>query len=70
MVGRENGDEDVTVKILYCGVCHSDLHSVKNEWGITRYPIVPGYDALLPPFSNVYFKIHFVVIIIIIIWLC
>lgn len=70
MVGRENGDEDVTVKILYCGVCHSDLHSVKNEWGFTRYPIVPGYDALLPPFSNVNFKIHFVVIIIIIIWLC
>ncbi|CBI37637.3 hypothetical protein AAG906_025299 [Vitis piasezkii] len=43
---RENGDEDVTVKILYCGVCHSDLHSVKNEWGITRYPIVPGHEIV------------------------
>ncbi|GLU20366.1 hypothetical protein SLE2022_365700 [Rubroshorea leprosula] len=39
---RENGDEDVTVKILYCGVCHSDLHFAKNEWGFFRHPIVPG----------------------------
>ncbi|KAL5555773.1 hypothetical protein UlMin_038009 [Ulmus minor] len=41
---RENGEDDVTVKILYCGVCHSDLHSAKNEWGFTRYPIVPGHE--------------------------
>ncbi|CAI0555080.1 unnamed protein product [Linum tenue] len=39
---RENGDEDVTIKIHFCGICHSDLHSIKNEWGIARYPIVPG----------------------------
>ncbi|RWR74092.1 putative mannitol dehydrogenase [Cinnamomum micranthum f. kanehirae] len=31
---RANGDEDVTLKILYCGICHSDLHMVKNEWGM------------------------------------
>lgn len=42
-IGRENGDDDVTVKILYCGVCHSDLHCAKNEWGFTNYPVVPGY---------------------------
>ncbi|XP_047969852.1 probable mannitol dehydrogenase [Salvia hispanica] len=41
---RDNGDDDVTIKILYCGVCHSDLHSVKNDWGITQYPIVPGHE--------------------------
>lgn len=64
MVGRENGDEDVTIRILYCGVCHSDLHALKNEWGITRYPIVPGYDALLPPFSHFNFKIYYTSIII------
>lgn len=46
-VGRGNGDDDVTVKVMYCGVCHSDLHTLKNEWGFTRYPIVPGYDAHL-----------------------
>ena len=33
---------DVTIKILYCGICHTDLHYAKNEWGITMYPVVPG----------------------------
>ncbi|KAK1320846.1 putative cinnamyl alcohol dehydrogenase 6 [Acorus calamus] len=41
---RENGPEDVTIKILYCGMCHSDLHYLKNEWGITVYPVVPGHE--------------------------
>lgn len=43
---RENGPEDVTVQIQYCGVCHSDLHSVKNDWGYTRYPVVPGHEIV------------------------
>ncbi|XP_052189568.1 probable mannitol dehydrogenase [Diospyros lotus] len=43
---RENGDNDVTVKVLYCGVCHSDLHTAKNEWGFTIYPIVPGHEIV------------------------
>ncbi|KAH0689306.1 hypothetical protein KY289_016664 [Solanum tuberosum] len=43
---RENGDDDVTVKILYCGVCHSDLHTLKNEWGFTKYPIIPGHEIV------------------------
>ncbi|KAE8727166.1 putative mannitol dehydrogenase [Hibiscus syriacus] len=43
---RENGDEDVTLKILYCGVCHSDLHILKNDWGFTSYPIVPGHEIV------------------------
>ncbi|KAK4771734.1 hypothetical protein SAY86_013509 [Trapa natans] len=43
---RENGADDVTVKIQYCGVCHSDLHSAKNEWGFTNYPIVPGHEIV------------------------
>ncbi|KAF5182944.1 Cinnamyl alcohol dehydrogenase [Thalictrum thalictroides] len=41
---RENGEDDVTLKVLYCGICHSDLHCVKNEWGVTKYPIVPGHE--------------------------
>ncbi|KAK1262759.1 putative cinnamyl alcohol dehydrogenase 6 [Acorus gramineus] len=41
---RENGPEDVTIKILYCGMCHSDLHYLKNDWGITVYPVVPGHE--------------------------
>lgn len=39
---RENGVNDVTIKILYCGICHTDLHYAKNDWGITMYPVVPG----------------------------
>ncbi|KAI4334709.1 hypothetical protein L6164_013423 [Bauhinia variegata] len=43
---RENGNDDVTLKILYCGVCHSDLHIVKNDWGVTTYPVVPGHEMV------------------------
>ncbi|KAJ7956958.1 putative Alcohol dehydrogenase [Quillaja saponaria] len=43
---RENGLDDVTVKILYCGICHSDLHTLKNEWGFTNYPLVPGHEIV------------------------
>nr|GMC57294.1 8-hydroxygeraniol dehydrogenase-like [Ipomoea batatas] len=41
---RETGEKDVQLKVLYCGVCHSDLHQIKNEWGSTTYPIVPGCE--------------------------
>ncbi|XP_021283939.1 probable cinnamyl alcohol dehydrogenase 6 [Herrania umbratica] len=41
---RENGVNDVTIKVLYCGICHTDLHHVKNDWGITMYPVVPGHE--------------------------
>ncbi|KAJ6818971.1 putative cinnamyl alcohol dehydrogenase 6 [Iris pallida] len=41
---RENGVDDVTIKILYCGMCHSDIHYAKNEWGISVYPLVPGHE--------------------------
>ncbi|KAH7861553.1 hypothetical protein Vadar_027646 [Vaccinium darrowii] len=41
---RATGDEDVRFKILYCGICHSDLHLAKNEWGMTKYPILPGHE--------------------------
>lgn len=43
---RATGERDVQFKVLYCGVCHSDLHMVKNEWGITQYPIVPGHEIV------------------------
>ena len=38
--------EDVDIAIHYCGVCHSDLHQVKNDWGGTRYPLVPGHEIV------------------------
>jgi len=34
--------DDVTIKVLYCGICHTDLHVIKNEWGNAMYPVVPG----------------------------
>lgn len=41
---RDPGPDDVAIAIHYCGVCHSDLHVVKNDMGGTRYPIVPGHE--------------------------
>ncbi|KAL1566792.1 8-hydroxygeraniol dehydrogenase [Salvia divinorum] len=43
---RATGDEDVQFKVLYCGICHSDLHYLKNEWGISQYPLVPGHEIV------------------------
>ncbi|MEQ1544571.1 NAD(P)-dependent alcohol dehydrogenase [Methyloglobulus sp.] len=43
---RDLGAEDVQIQILYCGVCHSDLHTVRNEWQGTTYPCVPGHEII------------------------
>jgi uncharacterized zinc-type alcohol dehydrogenase-like protein len=43
---REPGEHDVVVEALYCGVCHSDLHTVNNDWGSARYPVVPGHEIV------------------------
>ncbi len=43
---REPQPTDVAIDILYCGVCHSDLHFARNEWGMTTYPVVPGHEIL------------------------
>jgi alcohol dehydrogenase (NADP+) len=46
---REPTDRDVQIEILFCGICHSDLHSVRNEWSefmATNYPIVPGHEIV------------------------
>ena len=43
---REPKPHDVEVDILYCGVCHSDLHTARNEWGGTVYPVVPGHEIV------------------------
>ena len=43
---REPGAHDVQIEILYCGVCHSDIHQVRNEWGGSRYPMVPGHEIV------------------------
>jgi len=43
---RAPGAEDVAINILYCGICHSDIHSARNEWGGTKYPFVPGHEIV------------------------
>lgn len=43
---REPGAADVRIEILYCGVCHSDLHFARNEWHFTQYPAVPGHEIV------------------------
>lgn len=42
----EIGLEDVDIKVTYCGVCHSDLSMINNEWGMTEYPLVPGHEIV------------------------
>jgi uncharacterized zinc-type alcohol dehydrogenase-like protein len=43
---REPKPTDVDIEILFCGVCHTDIHFVRNEWGMTLYPCVPGHEIV------------------------
>jgi cinnamyl-alcohol dehydrogenase len=43
---RPVGDDDVSFKIEFCGICHSDLHQIKNEWKGSKYPMVPGHELV------------------------
>jgi uncharacterized zinc-type alcohol dehydrogenase-like protein len=43
---REATPKDVEIEILFCGVCHSDLHTARNDWGGTKYPAVPGHEIV------------------------
>ena len=46
---RDPTEHDVQIEILFCGICHSDVHSVRNEWSdfmSTTYPIVPGHEIV------------------------
>jgi len=43
---RDLRPHDVQIQILFCGVCHTDLHMVKNEWQNTQYPLVPGHEIV------------------------
>src|SRR6188768_1251277 len=44
--GRGTGARDVAIDILFCGVCHSDLHTVRGEWEGTVFPCVPGHEIV------------------------
>ncbi|MEQ1599602.1 MAG: NAD(P)-dependent alcohol dehydrogenase [Methylotenera sp.] len=43
---REVGAKDVQIEILFCGVCHSDLHQARNDWANSQYPMVPGHEIV------------------------
>ncbi|XP_065015720.1 cinnamyl alcohol dehydrogenase 2-like [Musa acuminata AAA Group] len=43
---RKTGPEDVVIKVLFCGVCHTDLHQTKNDLGGSKYPMVPGHEVV------------------------
>jgi len=43
---REPGPHDIEIEILYCGICHSDVHKVNDDWGNTQFPIVPGHEIV------------------------
>ncbi|MGS2726239.1 NAD(P)-dependent alcohol dehydrogenase [Psychroserpens sp. BH13MA-6] len=43
---RAVGKHDIKIDITYCGVCHSDIHTVRNDWGGSSYPVVPGHEII------------------------
>ncbi|MDO1500583.1 NAD(P)-dependent alcohol dehydrogenase [Winogradskyella maritima] len=43
---RDLKENDVQIDILYCGVCHSDIHAARNDWGNAKYPLVPGHEIV------------------------
>ncbi|PKU60582.1 cinnamyl alcohol dehydrogenase 2 [Dendrobium catenatum] len=43
---RQTGPEDVLIKVLYCGICHTDIHQTKNHLGMSKYPMVPGHEVV------------------------
>src|SRR5437867_542769 len=43
---RKPGQHDVEIEILYCGICHSDVHKVNDDWGGTHFPVVPGHEIV------------------------
>lgn len=43
---RDLGAKDILIEIMYCGICHSDIHQVRDEWGGSIYPMVPGHEIV------------------------
>jgi len=43
---RDPRPDDVAIEILYCGVCHSDIHQARNDWGFAVYPVMPGHEIV------------------------
>jgi uncharacterized zinc-type alcohol dehydrogenase-like protein len=46
---------DIQIEILFCGVCHSDIHQVRNEWGNSTFPMVPGHEIVGKVIQRIYY---------------
>jgi len=47
LIGRRAvGAQDVQIQIEFCGVCHTDIHMVRDDWGGSNYPVVPGHEVV------------------------
>lgn len=46
IIRRDLTNFDVSVKILYCGICHSDKHHIRNDWGDSKFPLIPGHEII------------------------
>ncbi len=42
----ELGAQEVEIGVTHCGICHSDLHLISNDWGISQYPFIPGHEII------------------------
>ena len=42
----ELGSHEVEIRISHCGICHSDLHLINNDWGSSKYPFIPGHEIV------------------------
>src|SRR5215475_14796042 len=43
---RDPGPQDVVLELTHCGICHSDIHYARNDWGFTQFPVVPGHEIV------------------------
>ncbi|CAF4570722.1 unnamed protein product, partial [Rotaria magnacalcarata] len=41
---RSLKDNDVLIRIYFCGICHTDIHEAQNDWNVAKYPMVPGHE--------------------------
>ena len=45
-LAAELGPQEVEIAITHCGICHSDLHLISNDWGMSQYPFIPGHEIV------------------------
>jgi len=61
---RNITDNDVSIDILYCGICHTDIHFARNDWGRSLYPVVPGHEIIgkIPKLAGKYLNLSLAIL--------